>query len=172
MSNRNRRYSKRELLGSLYVDYVMSVQDLGVAHNSSRWEILREFLRIGEARAERLIEEPGGLLFLQSVAGQPNSGAIYVYNESLKAFFWLRFEMKDGSLNSREFDYAVRAYHLLNFTVNANRNHRPRKHHRKSIPWRSRPVLPAALAAESQVLMAVPVQLLESNKTHPPLTLY
>jgi hypothetical protein len=87
MSNRNRRYSKRELLGSLYVDYVMSVQDLGVAPNSSRWEILREFLRIGEARAERLIEEPGGLLFLQSVAGQPNSGAIYVYNESLRASF-------------------------------------------------------------------------------------
>ena len=29
MSNRYRRYSKRELLGSLYVDYVMSVTDLG-----------------------------------------------------------------------------------------------------------------------------------------------
>jgi hypothetical protein len=31
MSNRYRRYSKRELLGSLHVDYVMSVTDLGLA---------------------------------------------------------------------------------------------------------------------------------------------
>ena len=102
----------------------MSVQDLGLAPDSTRWEILSEFLRIGEARAERLIEEPGGFLFLQSVAGQPNSGGIYVYNESLRAFFWLRFEVKDGSLNSRDFDYAVRVYHLLKFTVNTNRSPR------------------------------------------------
>ena len=172
MSNRNRRYSKRELLGSLYVDYVMSVQDLGIAPNSSRWEILREFLRIGEARAERLIDEPGGLLFLQSVAGQPNSGAIYVYNESLRAFFWLRFETKDGSLNSREFDYAVRVYHLLNFTVNANRNHRPRKHHRKSIPRRRRTLLPMMVEGDGYALTAVPLQLLESNSGPQPLVLH
>ena len=172
MSNCNRRYSKRELLGSLYVDYVMSVQDLGIAPNSSRWEILREFLRIGEARAERLIEEPGGLLFLQSVAGQPNSGAIYVYNESLKAFFWLRFEMKDGSLNSREFDYAVRVYHLLNFTVNANRNRRPRKHHRKSIPWRRQTPLPMVVEGDGYALAAVPLQLLERHNGPQPLVLH
>ncbi len=49
MSNRNRRYSKRELLGSLYVDYVMSVPDLGLSPDTGRWVILREFLRIGEA---------------------------------------------------------------------------------------------------------------------------
>jgi hypothetical protein len=170
MSNRNRRYSKRELLGSLYVDYVMSVQDLGLSPDSSRWEILREFLRIGEARAERLIEEPGGFLFLQSVAGQPNSGGIYVYNESLKAFFWLQFEAKDGSLNGRDFDYAVRVYHLLNFTVNANRNHRPRKHHyRKPVPWRGQTVPPTAVTGDGHPRIAIPVQLLESNKVLPPL---
>jgi hypothetical protein len=170
MSNRNRRYSKRELLGSLYVDYVMSVQDLGLSPNCSRWEILREFLRIGEARAERLIEEPGGFLFLQSVAGQPNSGGIYVYNESLKAFFWLQFEAKDGSLNGRDFDYAVRVYHLLKFTVNANRNSRPRKHHhRKSIPWRRQTVLPTVVTGDGHARMAIPVQLLESNNAPQPV---
>jgi hypothetical protein len=173
MSNRNRRYSKRELLGSLYVDYVMSVQDIGLSPDSSRWEILREFLRIGEARAERLIEEPGGLLFLQSVAGQPNSGAIYVYNESLKAFFWLQFEAKDGSLNGREFDYAVRVYQLLKFTVNANRTSRARKHHhRKSIPWRRHPALSTVVAEDSVDLVSIPVQLLESNNAPQPLSLH
>jgi hypothetical protein len=173
MSNRNRRYSKRELLGSLYVDYVMSVQDLGVRPNSSRWEILSAFLRTGEARAERLIEEPGGFLFLQSVAGQPNSGGIYVYNESLRAFFWLRFEVKDGSLNSRDFDYAVRVYHLLKFTVNANPTHRTRKHQRrKSGVWHRQTVLPTAVTGDGQPRMAIPVQLLGSDKTRQPLAQY
>jgi hypothetical protein len=173
MSNRNRRYSKRELLGSLYVDYAMSVQDLGLSSDSSRWEILREFLRIGEARAERLIEEPGGFLFLQSVAGQPNSGAIYVYNESLKAFFWLQFEAKDGSLNSRDFDYAIRVYHLIKFTVNANPTPRTRRHQRRKSGARHRQtVLPTAVTSDGQPRMAIPVQLLSSEKTHQPLAQY
>jgi predicted DNA-binding transcriptional regulator AlpA len=89
MSNRYRRYSKRELLGSLYVDYVMSVTDLGLAPKANRWDVLRAFLNVGEARAERLVEEPGGFLLLQSVPGRPNTGAIYVYIERLQAFFWL-----------------------------------------------------------------------------------
>lgn len=173
MSNRNRRYSKRELLGSLYVDYVMSVQDLGLAPDSSRWEILREFLHIGEARAERLIEEPGGFLFLQSVAGQPNSGAIYVYNESLKAFFWLQFEAKDGSLNGRDFDYAVRVYHLLKFTVNANRTRRPRRHHHcKSIPWRRQTEFSTIARGDGHAFMAIPVELLGSTSVPQPLGLH
>ena len=41
MSNRYRRYSKRELLGSLYVDYVMSVTDLGLTPKANRWDVLR-----------------------------------------------------------------------------------------------------------------------------------
>ena len=57
MSNRYRRYSKRELLGSLHVDYVMSVTDLGLAPKANRWDVLRAFLDVGEARAERLVEE-------------------------------------------------------------------------------------------------------------------
>jgi hypothetical protein len=52
MSHRHRRYSKRELLGSLHVDYVMSVTDLGLAAGSNRWDVLRAFLAVGEARAE------------------------------------------------------------------------------------------------------------------------
>jgi hypothetical protein len=47
MSNRYRRYSKRELLGSLYVDYVMSVTDLGLTPKANRWDVLRAFLDVG-----------------------------------------------------------------------------------------------------------------------------
>ena len=63
MSHRHRRYSKRELLGSLHVDYVMSVTDLGLAARTNRWDVLRAFLAAGEARAERLVEEEDGLVY-------------------------------------------------------------------------------------------------------------
>src|SRR5215469_4713289 len=137
MSNRYRRYSKRELLGSLHVDYVMSVTDLGLAPKTNRWGVLRAFLDVGEARAERLVEESGGFLFLQSVPGRPNTGAIYVFIERLQAFFWLRFEQKEDTLNGEDFQNALRIHHLLKFVSgnsgNAHRRRRNRKarHHAK-----------------------------------------
>jgi hypothetical protein len=108
-----RRYSKRELLGRLRVDYLFSVDKLpGVTSTSSRWEVLDVFLKAGDARAERLIETDGGLIFLQSIPHRPNTGAIYVYNQSLGVFLWLRFD-RDDDLNGQDFDHAVRVYRLL-----------------------------------------------------------
>jgi hypothetical protein len=107
------RYSKRELLGRLRVDYLFTTDKLpGVTSTSSRWEVLAAFLKAGDARAERLIETDGGLIFLQSIPHRPNTGAIYVYNESLGVFLWLRFD-RDDDLNGHDFDNAVRVYRLL-----------------------------------------------------------
>jgi hypothetical protein len=107
-----RRYSKRELLGQLQVDYLFSTNELsGVDASSSRWEVLAAFLKAGDARAERLIETDGGLIFLQSVPHRPNTGAINVYNEATNAFLWMRFD-RDDDLNGKEFDRAVWAYRL------------------------------------------------------------
>ena len=111
-----RRYSKRELLGRLRVDYLFTADGLpGITESSSRWEILGAFLRVGEARAERLIETDGGLIFLESIPHRPNTGAIYVYNEAAKVFLWLRFD-RDDDLNGSDFDHAVWAYRLLRWT--------------------------------------------------------
>src|SRR5260370_12976096 len=107
MSNRYRRYSKRELIGSLYVDYVMSVTDLGLTPQANRWAVLRAFLDVGEARAERLVEETGGFLLLQSVPGRPNTGAIYVYIERPHAFFSLRFAEQEDTLDAADFQQAL-----------------------------------------------------------------
>ena len=112
----SRRYSKRELLGQLRVEYLFSVHELpGITSSSSRWEILGAFLQAGEARAERLIETEGGFLFLQSIPGRRNTGAIYVYNEAAQVFLWLRFD-RDDDLSGADFDQAVWAYRLLQWT--------------------------------------------------------
>jgi len=130
MSNRYRRYSKRELLGSLHVDYVMSVTNLGLAPKANRWDVLRAFLKVGEARAERLVEETGGFLVLQSVPGRPNTGAIYAYIERLQAFFWLRFEQKEDTLNGEDFQNALRVHHLVRFV--SGHPETPHRHHRRN----------------------------------------
>jgi hypothetical protein len=135
MSNRYRRYSKRELLGSLYVDYVMSVTDLGLTPKANRWDVLRAFLDVGEARAERLVEETGGFLVLQSVPGRPNTGGIYAYIERLQAFFWLRFEQKEDTLNGEDFQQALRIHHLVRFVSgHPSGAHRRHRRNRKARP--------------------------------------
>jgi hypothetical protein len=126
MSHRHRRYSKRELLGSLHVDYIMSVTDLGLAARTNRWDVLRAFLAVGEARAERLVEEEDGFLILQSVPGEPNTGGIYLFAEPLQSFFWLRFDLKEDTLNGNDFQIALRVYHLLDLIGGKRRKaHRP-----------------------------------------------
>jgi hypothetical protein len=135
MPNRYRRHSKRELLGSLYVDYVMSVTDLGLTPKANRWEVLRAFLKCGNARAERLVEESGGFLLLQSIPGRPNTGAIYAYVEHLQAFFWLRFEQKEDTLNGEDFQNALSVHHLVKFVIGHSGNpYRRRGRNRKALP--------------------------------------
>ena len=150
MSNRYRRYSKRELLGSLYVDYVMSVTDLGLTSKANRWDVLRAFLDVGEARAERLVEESGGFLVLQSVPGRPNTGAIYAYVERLHAFFWLRFEAKEDTLNGDDFQHALRIHHLVRFV--SGRPDYVRRRHRRNRNARAVAKGTAATAAPALVV--------------------
>jgi hypothetical protein len=132
-----RRYSKRELLGQIHVDYLFSADKLaGVTPESTRWGILGAFLKAGEARAERLVETDGGFIVLQSIPHRPNSGAIYVYNESLRAFFWLRFDEKEDTLNSIDFQNALRVYNLFAYAAvlgGSHRRHHPVHRRRKPV---------------------------------------
>jgi hypothetical protein len=136
-----RRYSKRELLGQLHVDYLFSADKLaGITPESTRWEILGAFLKAGEARAERLVETDGGFIVLQSIPHRPDSGAIYAFNESLRAFFWLRFDEKEDTLNSIDFQNALRVYNLFAYAAvlgGPRRRHRPVHRRRKTAVQRT-----------------------------------
>ena len=159
MSHRFRRYSKRELLGSLHVDYILSVSDLGLALGTNRWEVLRAFLDRGEAHAERLVEESGGFLLLQSVPGRLNTGAIYAYIERLQAFFWLRFEQKEDTLNGEDFEQALRIHHLVRLVSgqpsNAHRRHRRNRKARPAAKGAAAIAAPAMVAQHVSLLAAL-----------------
>ena len=140
MSSHRRRYSKRELLGSLHVDYVMSVSDLGLIPGTNRWEVLRAFLTRGEGRAERVVEAQDGFLILQSIPGRQNTGALYLYRESLGAFFWLSFGEREDDLSGEDFQNALRIHRLIRFV--ADRPRRPYRGRRRSL-LRAGPLPPA-----------------------------
>jgi hypothetical protein len=154
MSYRRRRYSKRELLGSLHVDYIMSVADLGLTPGANRWEVLRAFLVRGEARAERLVEDFDGFVILQSVPGRQNTGAIYVYRESLEAFFWLSFGDRDDDLDAEDFQNALRVHRLIRLVADVPRSRRRNRRRRHHLPGS----VAASLGGTSMNLsIAVPV---------------
>jgi hypothetical protein len=68
-------------------------------------------------------------VILQSIAGRQNTGAIYVYRESLQAFFWLRFGDREDDLNPQDFQKALRVHRLVRLVADAPSNaHRHRRH--------------------------------------------
>ena len=150
MSYRRRRFSKRELLGSLHVDYLMSVVDLGLMPSANRWQVLAAFLARGEARAERLVEDFDGFVILQSVPGRPHTGAIYVYRESLQAFFWLSFGDREDDLDAQDFQSALRVHRLIRMVADVRQGRSRNRHRRHPVP--------VSMAGSSRVIpVAVPV---------------
>lgn len=154
MSYRRRRFSKRELLGSLHVDYLMSVADLGLMPSANRWQVLAAFLARGEARAERLVEDFDGFVILQSVPGCPKTGAIYVYRESLQAFFWLSFGDRDDDLDAQDFQDALRVHRLIRMVADVRRGRSRNRHRRHPVSGS----VPFSMAGSSRFIpLAVPV---------------
>ena len=155
MFHHHRRYSKRELLGSLHVDCILSVSELGLSPGANRWEVLRAFLDRGEARAERLVEDRDGFVILQSIPGRQNTGAVYVYRESLQAFFWLRFGDREDDLNPEDFRNALRVHRLVRLVADApSKAHRHRRHRRRGRPRAASVAASRALSTPYSVLTA------------------
>ena len=78
------------------------------------------------------MEEEDGFLILQSVPGEPNTGGIYLFAEPLQSFFWLRFDLKEDTLNGNDFQIALRVYHLLDLIGGSGE--RPPPHSRGNQP--------------------------------------
>jgi hypothetical protein len=78
------------------------------------------------------LKEDGGFLVLQSIAGRPNTGGIYAYVERLESFFWLRFDLKEDTLNGDDFQFALRVYHLLNLVNRDGQKTRRKRRQRRN----------------------------------------
>ena len=103
----------------------------GITGSSSRWQVLTAFVAASDgALVSRLRELPNGLLFIATVPGEDNSGAIYLYSAVRRAFFMLDWDGRDDDFSAEEFDSLVEAFSLDLTLAPGARLATPRAHHR------------------------------------------
>jgi hypothetical protein len=105
--------------GSVSFAPLFTIDDIGLRQDASVEHVVKVFLTVGEAMAARWIEMPRGILLLQTVPGQPASGAIYLYDRERHLFFFVDFvEGRNDNLTPAEFDQLVAEYDLVSWAAN------------------------------------------------------
>ncbi len=85
--------------------------------------VIKEFLKKGEGEARCCIQMPRGILLLQTVPGNPASGAIYMYDRINKSFYRVHFDGPDDDLTLLEFEQLMEEYQLLAYLENPSLLH-------------------------------------------------
>ncbi len=78
------------------------------------------FLRLGDAIATRWIETRKGVLLLQMVPDNSESGAIYVLDRSRDQWYWVTFDECECEFTSEKFDRAFSEYNLFRLVEQPN----------------------------------------------------
>lgn len=71
------------------------------------------FLQLGDAIATRWIETRKGVLVLQMVPDDSESGAIYVFDRLREQWYWVTFDECECEFSSDKFDRAFSEYDLF-----------------------------------------------------------
>ena len=106
--------------GRLRFEPLFTTEELGLPEHSNIAHVVKVFLAIGDGIAARWIEMPRCVLLLQSVAGNAESGAIYLYDRECRTFYLGVFEQgcDDDALTTTEFEQLVTEYDLLGYIEN------------------------------------------------------
>lgn len=105
--------------GAVSFTPLFTTDDIGLRKNACVEHVVKVFLAVGEAIAERWIEMPRGILLLQTVPDQPASGAIYLYDRERNVFFFVDFVSgRNDTLTATEFDELIAEYDLVSWTAN------------------------------------------------------
>jgi len=98
---------------------LFTAEDIGLRKEAGVEHAIKVFLHIGEAVAPRWLQMPRGVLLLQAVPDNPQSGAIYLYDRERQLFYLVTFEHGcDDSLTAAEFEQLVTEYDLLFWAAN------------------------------------------------------
>jgi hypothetical protein len=103
--------------GPLKLDPVCVAQKLaGIGRHSTPWQVVAAFVKEGEGRAERLVENRKGILILLSIPDRPNTGGIYLYSYQTRSFYMLRFDREDD-FSAAEFEAIFQEYNLEQYIL-------------------------------------------------------
>ena len=127
--------------------------------------IIRKFLEIGEGVAARWIEMPQGILLLQMVPGQPDSGAIYLYDRQAQVFYMVGFDGSEDNLTVEEFNQLLSEYKLIRYAEQPSLIHAPASAYQAVAPSTSATSVPTeppqvqgVLFLNSNLVVAVPTE--------------
>ena len=112
--------------GAIHFHRLFSLRQLAIGNCEPFTDrVIRKFLEIGEGVAARWIEMPHGILLLQMVPGQPDSGAIYLYDRQKQVFYMVGFEGAEDNLTVEEFNQLLKEYKLLRYAEQPSLIHSP-----------------------------------------------
>jgi hypothetical protein len=109
--------------GAVHILRLFNAEEIGVSVPEPHPDrALRVFLDIASPHGQRAIaprvsQMSKGVLLLQSVEGDPASGAIYIYNRNSGEFFSVLFDGEDDHLTVAEFELLVQEYGLLEYAA-------------------------------------------------------
>lgn len=102
-------------LGTMSVRYLFDWRD---RTGQTSEQVVNAFLNLsepGDATLSRWVEGPQSIMLFEMVAGDPESGAIYVFDRKAKEWFLLCFEGDDDRLTPADFDRVFSEYNLFRY---------------------------------------------------------
>src|SRR5215813_2315199 len=112
--------------GAIHFRRLFSLRQLAIGNCEPFTDrIIRKFLEIGEGVAARWIEMPQGILLLQMVPRQPDSGAIYLYDRQAQVFYMVGFDGSEDNLTVEEFNQLLSEYKLIRYAEQPSLIHAP-----------------------------------------------
>jgi hypothetical protein len=116
LASTQRRNIMSRSRGHLRFEPLFTTEELGLPEHANIAHVVKVFLTIGDGVAARWIEMPKCVLLLQTVAGIPESGAIYLYDRAQHQFYLAVFEQgREDALTTTEFEQLVAEYDLLGY---------------------------------------------------------
>jgi hypothetical protein len=92
---------------------LLTLEELGLDRRVTVEEASMGLARAAEAQIVRWVQFPAGVLFFTLVSGDPESGAIYVFDRKTGVFYWLNFEdQKWGGYSVEDYRALVRQHKL------------------------------------------------------------
>lgn len=92
---------------------LLTLEELGLDRRVTVEEASRGLAQAAEAEIVRWVQFPAGVLFFTLVSGDPESGALYVFDRKAGVFYWLNFDdRKWGGYSIEDYRVLVREHDL------------------------------------------------------------
>jgi hypothetical protein len=92
---------------------LLTLEELGLDRRVTVEEASRALAQVAEAEIVRWVQFPAGVLFFTLVSGDPESGALYVFDRKTGVFYWINFDdRKWGGYSVEDYRMLVRQHRL------------------------------------------------------------